>query len=369
MFFARPLPCRYDWPVVTRSQLSSAFLLLALAGLLYMAGLLLAPYAQPIAWALVLAVVFHPAYRTLLGVMPNYPGLAAATLTLLIVALVVVPGLLLSGVLAAEAARGYERMAQLVASGRLPDLGALAAYPAIAAPLDWIGNRTGASDIQPAALVLEGLRWISEFVGSRAASIARNIVAFFVGMAIMVFTLFFALRDGKRMVERFGQTIPMEPSDRERIITRLQETLVAVVQGLTVTALVQGLLVGLALLVLDLPFALLLGSSAGLLAFLPVGGAAFVWIPTVIILAVLGSWLRAAILAAWCVLVVSSVDNLLRPLLIGAGAKLATPVLFFGILGGLQAFGFIGLFVGPAVLAALASLLTIYRERYLSSTS
>ena len=94
MFFARPLPCRYDWPVVTRSQLSSAFLLLALAGLLYMTGLLLAPYAQPIAWALVLAVVFHPAYRTLLGVMPNYPGLAAATLTLLIVALVVVPGLL-----------------------------------------------------------------------------------------------------------------------------------------------------------------------------------------------------------------------------------------------------------------------------------
>ena len=83
------------------------------------------------------------------------------------------------------------------------------------------------------------------------------------------------------------------------------------------------------------------------------------------VLAVLGSWMSAAILALWCLLVVSSVDNVLRPLMIGAGAQLSTPVLFFGILGGLQAFGFIGLFVGPAVLAALSSLLAIYRERYL----
>ena len=123
---------------------------------------------------------------------------------------------------------------------------------------------------------------------------------------------------------------------------------------------------GLALVVLGLPFPLLLGTSAGLLAFLPVGGAALVWMPTVVVLVLLGSWVSAAILAVWCLLVVSSVDNLLRPLLIGAGAQLSTPVLFFGILGGLQAFGFIGLFVGPAVLAALASLLAIYRERYVS---
>ncbi len=350
---------------MTREQLASAFLLLALAGLLYLAGLLLAPYAQPIAWALVLAVVFHPPYRLLLGAAPGYPGLVAAALTALVVAVVVVPGLLLSGVLAAEAANGYERVAELIASGRLPDLRALGAHPLIAPALEWVGNRAGAGAIEPGAIVLAGLKWLSEFVGSRAAEIARNVVAFFVGMAIMIFTLFFALRDGTRMVERVGRTLPMDESDRRRVMDRLQQTLIAVVQGLTVTAVVQGLLVGLALLVLGVPFPLLLGTAAGLLAFLPVGGAAFVWVPTVAVLAVLGSWMSAAILALWCLLVVSSVDNVLRPLMIGAGAQLSTPVLFFGILGGLQAFGFIGLFVGPAVLAALSSLLAIYRERYL----
>ncbi len=351
---------------MTREQISSAFLLLALAGLLGLAGLLLAPYAQPIAWSLVLAVVFHPAYRLLLGLAPGRPNLVAAGLTALLVASVVVPGLLLSGVLAAEAAKGYERMAELAASGRLPDLGSLTAHPAIAPVLEWFGRRAGAANIEPATLALAGLKWISEFVGSHAAEVARNVFGFLVGMAIMVFSLFFALRDGERMLERLGQHLPMGQTDRQRLMTRLQQTLVAVVQGLTVTAVVQGLLVGLALVVLGLPFPLLLGTSAGLLALLPVGGAALVWMPTVVVLALLGSWVSAAILAVWCLLVVSSVDNLLRPLLIGAGAQLSTPVLFFGILGGLQAFGFIGLFVGPAVLAALASLLAIYRERYVS---
>jgi predicted PurR-regulated permease PerM len=109
----------------------------------------------------------------------------------------------------------------------------------------------------------------------------------------------------------------------------------------------------------------LLGTAAFFLAFLPVGGAALVWIPTVIGLIAAGDWLRALIFGIYSMLVVSSVDNLIRPIVIGSQAQLSTPILFFGILGGLQAYGFIGLFLGPAILATFAVLVGLYRERFL----
>jgi predicted PurR-regulated permease PerM len=220
-------------------------------------------------------------------------------------------------------------------------------------------------DVNPTSMILSTVRWGSEYLATQATAIARNVVSFLVGLGIMLFTLFFAFRDGAALIRSAEEVLPMAPDDRQRIITRLQQTTLAVVQGLTVTAALQGLLVALGLWAIGLDFAMLLGTASFFLAFLPVGGAAIVWIPTVAGLIIAGDWVRGIIFGLYSMLVVSSVDNLIRPIVIGSQAQLSTPILFFGILGGLQAYGFIGLFLGPAILATFSVLVSLYRERFL----
>ena len=348
-----------------RERIVSAFLLLVLAALLYVAARLLLPYAAPIAWAVILAVVFHPAYALIHRVCPRPKSLAAALMTLLVVVAVVVPSLLLSGVLAREAVTGYQRLAELSASGQILDFDWLAQSWAIAPVWEWARERMSSGEVDPTGFLLSGVRWLSEFAARSAADIARNVLQFLVGLGIMVFTLFFAFRDGASMLVRLEGTLPMDDADRRLLTERLRQTILAVVQGLTVTAAAQGLLVGLGLWAVGVPFAVLLATAAAILAFLPIGGAALVWIPVVAGIALSGDFLRAAILGVWCLLIVSSVDNVIRPVVIGAQARLSTPILLFGILGGIQAFGIIGLFVGPTVLAALSCFVGIYRERFL----
>jgi len=136
------------------------------------------------------------------------------------------------------------------------------------------------------------------------------VVSLLIGLGIMLFTLFFAFRDGADIVRSAEEFLPMAQDDRKRIITRLQPTTLAVVQGLTLTA-------------------------AFFLAFLPVGGASLVWVPTSAGLLIAGVWVRGILFGLYSMLVVVSVDNVVRPVVIGTQAQLSTPILFFGIPGGL----------------------------------
>ncbi len=350
----------------TRPSLATPFLLATLLLLLLLVAGLLSPYAAPIAWAGVLAAVFRPAYRLLLRLMPRWPGLAATILTLAVLALAVVPSLLLTGVVAREAIAAYHRAAEYLGANRVQVLDDLSHHWLIQPAWAWMSDRIAGSDVDPTSLALSGLRWLSEFAAANAASVARNVLAFVVSLGVMTFTLFFAFRDGAAFVLYLEECLPMEVADRRRLLARLQDTLLAVVQGLTATALLQAVLVGSALWVLGIPFPLLLSVVTFGLAFLPVGGAALLWVPITLGLYIGGDYARATALLAWGSLAVSSVDNFVRPLVIGGQAKLPTPLLFFGILGGLKLFGFVGLFAGPATLAAFLSLLSIYRDRFLA---
>ena len=343
------MPSLYD-----RTPLASIFFFLALAGLIYLATLLLLPYAAPVAWAAILAVVFHPLQRALLKLTKGRPGLAAAISTATVIGTVVMPTLLLSGVLAAEATAGYQRIAAMVADGRLPAVAELGDNRFLEPLWNWLGQRMNDERVDLSSLLLAGLRWASEMAAVRAAGIAHNVVSFFVGLGMMVFALFFALRNGAATVQRVQSLLPMQHDDRQLLTERVQKTILAVVQGITITAIIQGILVGLCLWALGIPFAFLLATISGLLAFLPVGGAALVWVPLTAGLAISTAYLKATILGLWCLL------------LIGSRTQLSTPLLFFGILGGLKAFGFIGLFIGPVILSTLACLVAIYRERYLT---
>jgi predicted PurR-regulated permease PerM len=352
-------------PVITREQIVTIFLLLALAGFLVLVARLLLPYAGPVAWAAVLGVVFYPAYGALCALIPRSPNLTAGIMTVLVFSVVVVPSLLLTSILAREAIEGYQHLRDYLSADRLDALDALTHHWVIAPVWNWIRERLATGDVNPTSLLLSVGQWGSEQLVSRATAIARNVVSFLIGLSIMLFTLFFAFRDGRVLIRSAEELLPMAADDRRRLISRLQQTILAVVQGLTVTAALQGVLVAFGLWAVGMNFAVLLGTAAFFLAFLPIGGAAIIWIPTTIGLLVTGEWARGMAFGVYSMLVVSSVDNLIRPIVIGSQAQLSTPILFFGILGGLQAYGFIGLFLGPAILATFSVLVGMYRERFL----
>lgn len=349
-----------------RTSYATPFLVIVLLGLVGLVGLLLLPYATPIAWAGVLAVFFHPVYILFLRFLPGRPGVAAGLLTLAVLALAVVPALLLTGVVAREAIAAYHDAAAYVVANRVQVVDDVTHHWLVAPVWNWISERMAGSDVDPTSMALSGLRWVSEFAAANAASVARNVLAFVIGLAILTFTLFFAFRDGAALVAYLEESLPMHPVDRRRLFDRLQSTLLAVVQGLAATALLQAVLVGIALWVLGVPFVLLLSVVSFAFAFLPVGGAALVWFPVALGLYAGGDYVRGTALMLWGGLVVGSIDNIVKPLVIGGQAQLSTPLLFFGILGGLQTFGFIGVFAGPATMAAFLSIVSIYRERLLA---
>lgn len=349
-----------------RNPLVGSFVLVSLGALLYLVARLLLPYAEPILWATILAVVFNPAHRLMLRLMPTYPSLAAGSITLLIFVAVVVPSLLLTGLLARQAVDGYQRLAAYVASGSFSQLNDMASHWAIEPVWRWVRDRAAEGEVSVAKAMLGAVRWASEFAASNAASVARNVFGFVVGLAIMLFSLFFAFRDGPEMVRTIETAIPLPAADRTRVLERMRHTVVAVVQGLTITAAVQGMLLGIGIWLVGVPYAALLGTVGFALSFLP-GGTSLIWLPTAFTLLATGAYVKAAVLAGWCILFVGSADNILRPLLIGPQLQLSTPLLLLGILGGLRLYGVIGLFLGPAILALFSVVLTIYRERVLAA--
>jgi predicted PurR-regulated permease PerM len=165
------------------------------------------------------------------------------------------------------------------------------------------------------------------------------------------------------MYQTVKSLLPMEPTHKEAILTRLQDMLSAVVRGLVLTAVVQTIVTAIGLVIVGLPFAAFLGVLAGFLSLLPFGPPV-VWIGCSIYLFIQGSVARAIFLTLYGILVIGTVDNFVRPVLIGGRARLPTVMLFFGIIGGLEAYGFLGIFLGPVLIATLAAFVQIYREEY-----
>jgi predicted PurR-regulated permease PerM len=187
---------------------------------------------------------------------------------------------------------------------------------------------------------------------------------FTVNVLIALITLFFLLRDGKEFFSRLQRLLPMDQEHQQRLFKNIVDAVLAVVHGSLVVGMVQGLLAGLAYHFLGVPFAVLWGVVTGFAALLPVGGSTLVSIPATLYLFLQGETLRAIMLLVWSLGIVGSVDNILKPLIIGNRLGLPVLFLFFGILGGLTLFGALGIVLGPVIFALLRALLDLYSREY-----
>jgi predicted PurR-regulated permease PerM len=208
----------------------------------------------------------------------------------------------------------------------------------------------------PMSLLANGAQSIAAFLASNAGSLLANILSTLGSVLVMLFALFFFLRDGRSFADVIRRVLPFDEDESERLIAEASELVVASVgAGLTV-AFVQGLIGGLVFWGMGLPAPAVWGAAIAICSLLPVIGATIIWVPAAAWLFFSGDVTRAVVMTVLCGAVLGSVDNVLRPILLAGRTSASGLVVFIGLLGGVSAFGFVGLVLGPIVLVITGTL-------------
>jgi predicted PurR-regulated permease PerM len=325
---------------------------------LWLCYLIARPFLQPVFFAVVLVIVFGPLHTRLHRLVRNTNG-AALLSTLCVLLTVIIPAFLLSVALSNELTAAYQ---SLGASGA-QDGGLITHALQLAETARmWLGKYVDLSQVDLRAELSARLQQVSSFLLSQLAGFAGDVTSFVVAAVITFFTLFYLFRDGRAFWRRLAVLIPLSPAQLEKLATGVSRTIASSMYGGLAVALAQGTLLGLAFWVLGLPSPVLWGAMTAIFSFMPLVGTAAVWLPAAVILILGGHPAKGLILLAWGAGVVGTVDNIIRPRVISEHMRFHPLYVFFALLGGVQAFGITGLFVGPAVLALATSLLSLIRE-------
>jgi len=335
--------------------------LLALVAVATLAFLwLVAPFSGAILWAVIAALLFEPLNARLLAAMPRHPGGAALATLLIIVVAVVVPAMLLGAALLREAAAFYAR----VQSGEI-DLGRLFVEMQAHLPgwaRTWLAD-IGLDDVG-------GLRtkfsqsFASSFqaVAVRVLSIGQGAFGFFLALGVMLYLTFFLLRDGHRLAARIERAIPLRLDQRAVLVAKFVAVIRATIKGSLIVAILQGTTGGLVFWALGIPGTLLWGVAMGVFSLFPAIGTGLIWVPVTIYLLVSGAIWQGAVLGACGFFVISSVDNIVRPILVGHDARMPDYVVLVATLGGFELMGFNGFVIGPVIAALFMAAWEIFGD-------
>lgn len=329
----------------------------------YLLARILAPFTGPIVWAAFLAFMLYPLHERLTRRLKGRASLSAGLITALAPIAILGPLSILGGVFAAQAADLAARIQGFVQRVGAGGFDQLQSYPLIARPLAWLEANAGFGEAQLRDWLLTGGQSFLKWGAALGGNVVVGALGTALGFGIAIVLLYFFVRDGAAFSARTLRLIPMEPARRDHLIHHLAQVTRAVVFGSGVTALLQGVAVGVGFAIAGLPTYVVFGVLAALLALLPMGGAALVWVPGVLYLAAVGRWGMAIFLLIWGI-AVSFSDNFVRPMLVSRHAQVSTLTVFVGVLGGAAAFGAIGLIVGPLVLTLAATLLDYMEEKF-----
>jgi predicted PurR-regulated permease PerM len=328
------------------------FILVLFYGVLLLTGYLafriIAPFLAPLGWAAVFAMVLYPVKARLAGRLGQ--ARASTATTVFAAFLIVGPAITVLAILTSEVTSVVQR----VQSGTL-------VMPAAPDLQHWYeGLRTKSPVPLPADItstIVGAVKSAATFLASRAGTILQNVASFVFQLFVMMFGLFYFLRDGSRIVSLIRKLLPFEPARRDRMIAQTHDLVVATVGSTFAVAITQGALTGLTLGLLGFESPVLWGVLAAFTSLLPAVGSGLVWGPAAIYLFASGDILRGVILVAVGVGVIGMADNILRPLLLSGRTTMHGLLVFISLLGGMAAFGFIGLVIGPVAMAAMGTLL------------
>lgn len=334
-----------------------------LLAFLYLVYIILAPFLDTLGWAAVIGISTFPLYRRLRKRLTGRDTLAALIMTPAVILTLVIPFALFITLLAAESARVYQYLEQMATGGGPDFLENLRRNPYIRPALERIEPLLGTFELDMETTLLPGLKNLATYLLGYSTALIKNFFFMIIKLVLMVITLFFLYRDGESFLQRVNSVLPLGKSDTEMLLDTVKRVISAVIYGILLTCFVQGALGGIGFWVCGLPSPLLFGSLMAVSALIPVVGTALIWFPGALWLFLQGEVLKGVILLVWGGLVVGMIDNFIRPFFISGRAHLSILVIALGVLGGVFAFGPLGVVTGPIILAIFLAVFEIYARR------
>ena len=314
----------------------------------------------PVFWAAVLATLFRPVFLGTLSPEGGRRGLAAGVATLVVILVVLIPSGLLTAAVAQQALSLYER----VSAGTLDLQSPIEMVERWLPPVTVLLGRYGIGAEQVRSSMEAGVITATQYIGGQALAIGQNTLRTAILFGLMLYLLFFFFRDGDRIVAGMVRAWPMGDERERRLLTRFAEVSRATVKGTIIVAAVQGTLGGVMFGLVGLQAAVLWGVAMGILSLLPAVGPALVWIPAAILLFATGAVWQGVVVIIGGTLVIGLVDNLLRPILVGRGAKLPDYLVLLATLGGITVFGIAGFVAGPVIAALFLVMWEMFADEY-----
>jgi predicted PurR-regulated permease PerM len=339
-----------------RKQLTPiVFLLIVLALVLLGSYFVLRPFMAEIVISIVLVSAFYPVYNRLLGWLKGRKSLAALIMCLAILLIIIVPLVDFVFFLSGKSIDAYSSIQHYLEAN----------------PVETIVNNSFFEKYK--FLNIDGINFkdyvmniagnINEFIISNVANLVKSATQFVTSLILVVFTMYFFFKDGDRLLKRIMELTPLANKYDRAIFKKFRDVSYSVIVSTFITSIVQGIAGAIGFAIIGLP-AFFAGIFMAVLALLPYVGSAFVWLPVGIYLILIGSVWQGVFLLLWGFLVVSVIDNILRPFLMKGKAEVHPIFIFFSILGGITVFGFWGLLFGPLIIAITVTILDIYEAEF-----
>ena len=321
---------------------------------------LIRAFIEPILWAAILAIIFRPIQKRWLRVFKNRVSTASLFSLITIIFIVIIPLSLLGVAVSNEAINLYEGITEGRIDVQKPIQMMQQAVPVLNEFLERFGIET--------ERIRENLSNIavtaSQYLASQTVAIGQNTLRITALFFIMLYLLFFFLRDGDRLIDSFVKVLPLGDERERRLFSKFAEVSRATIKGTLVVGVIQGALGGFIFWVLGISAPIFWAVLMTVLSLLPAIGAAIIWFPAAVILIVTGSYIKGLILLAFGTGVISLVDNFLRPVLVGRDTRMPDYLVLLSTLGGLAVFGISGFVIGPVIAALTISFWQMFEEEY-----
>lgn len=339
------------------------FVIVLVTGISLLFGTMTWPFLKPLFLAAILSGFLYPVYRSLRKLYRGNKSAASVTTILLLIVLIMGPLSAFIGLVARQAIdisnKGIPWLRDHIESGSLSEyrdrlFDKLPPFvqeqlPQQSELLDMLGGT---------------IQTIGNFLFNSASQLTAGAAGFLLAVFVMLYAMFFFLIDGPKILDRILYLMPLRPDEEEKMLDRFLSVTRATIKGTLIIALVQGLLGGIGFAVAGIQGAAFWGTIMGILSLIPIVGTPIVWVPGGLLLLLNGQIWAGILLLAWGGIVVSSVDNILRPILVGQDTKMPDLLILIGTLGGLYVFGALGILVGPIVCGLFLTALDIYASTF-----
>ncbi|KLV07555.1 MULTISPECIES: AI-2E family transporter [Photobacterium] len=338
-------------------------LIAALALAAYASYQLIAPYLGPIVMAFIISLLFYPIHCRISHRLPTLPNLSAVLSCTLLTFMIVIPLLVVfSSIIHQGSTFSRDSYNWLTTGGVKEVLG----HPYVVKLMALFDKYLPFEPLDAQEIVRKIAATASKFGAqllNTSAKLLGDATNFLINFMLMLFVLFFLLRDHDRIVATIRHVLPLSRSQEDAVLNEVEQVAKSAVLGSFLTALAQGAAGGFAMWLAGFP-GLFWGSMMAFASLIPVVGTALIWIPATLYLLLVGQWEWALFLAIWCAVVVGSIDNFLRPMLMQGSSGMSTLLIFFSIIGGLNVFGLIGLIYGPIIFAITLVLFKLYEVEF-----